>query len=117
MATGLNITFGVIGTLAIISNCLLLVVIFQNKSMLKTPYNTLVLSLAITDLITGWCRVLHSFLKKQQYLPNFSSLSNSRCVDKKYILLIEISLKSATNIFNATSARVSGLIITSQFTK
>jgi len=53
MASGLNIIFGVIGSLAIISNCLLLVVIFQNKSMLTKPYNTLVLSLAITDLITG----------------------------------------------------------------
>ena len=70
MATGLNIIFGVIGSLAIICNCLLLVVIFQNKSMLKTPYNTLVLSLAITDLITGWCRVLLSFL-------NSNSISSS----------------------------------------
>lgn len=111
MATGLSITFGVIGALAIISNCLLLVVIFQNKSMLKTPYNTLVLSLAITDLITGWCRVLHSF----PFYIQFCLIVDASI--KKYILLIGTSLKSATNIFNATSARASGVIITSQFIK
>jgi len=71
MATGVNIIFGVIGSLAIISNCLLLLVIFQNKSMLKTPYNTLVLSLAITDLITGWCRVLPSFLNNDMRFQQF----------------------------------------------
>lgn len=67
MTTVLNIIFVVIGSLAIVSNCLLLVVILQNKSMLKTPYNTLVLSLAITDLITGWCRVLPSFRNNNIY--------------------------------------------------
>lgn len=53
MPTGLRVAFGVIGTFAILNNALLLVVILKNRSMLKTPYNTLVLSLAITDFITG----------------------------------------------------------------
>ncbi|KAL9950275.1 hypothetical protein ACROYT_G042752 [Oculina patagonica] len=53
MSVGLRVVFGFIGSLAIINNTLLLVVIIQNRSMLKTPYNTLVLSLAITDLISG----------------------------------------------------------------
>ena len=53
MPIGLRVAFGIIGTFAILNNALLLVVIFKNRSMLKTPYNTLVLSLAITDFITG----------------------------------------------------------------
>ena len=32
-------------------------VIFKNRSLLRIPYNTLVLSLAITDLITGRCSI------------------------------------------------------------
>ena len=55
MATSLRVIFGVIGTFAILNNALLLVVILKNRSMLKTPYNTLVLSLAVTDFITGKC--------------------------------------------------------------
>lgn len=57
MSTGLRVVFGMIGSFAIINNCLLLTVIFKNRAMLRTPYNTLVLSLAMTDLITGWCSV------------------------------------------------------------
>lgn len=84
MTTGLNIIFGVIGSLAIISNCLLLVVIFQNKSMLKTPYNTLVLSLAITDLMTGWCKVLPaSFLDNHNICNILAVLSHGGFVDKQ----------------------------------
>lgn len=55
MPTSLRVIFGVIGTFAILNNVLLLVVILKNRSMLKTPYNTLVLSLAVTDFITGKC--------------------------------------------------------------
>lgn len=53
MKAGIRVLFGIIGSLAIINNSLLLVVIFRNRALLKTPYNRLVLSLAITDLITG----------------------------------------------------------------
>lgn len=53
MPIGLRVAFGIIGTFAILNNALLLLVILKNRSMLKTPYNTLVLSLAITDFITG----------------------------------------------------------------
>ena len=54
MAAFLRIVFGIIASFAIINNGLLLLVIFKNNVLLRMPYNTLVLSLAITDLITGW---------------------------------------------------------------
>ena len=53
MALGLRITFGIIASFAIINNGLLLLVICKNKVLLKMPYNMLVLSLAVTDFITG----------------------------------------------------------------
>ncbi|XP_022793318.1 allatostatin-A receptor-like [Stylophora pistillata] len=53
MIVGTRVLFGIIGSLAIINNSLLLVVIFRNRTLLKTPYNRLVSSLAIIDLITG----------------------------------------------------------------
>lgn len=49
----LRVLFGVIGVTAVLGNLLLVVVIVKSRSMLKTPYNVLVLSLAVTDLITG----------------------------------------------------------------
>lgn len=58
---GLSVIFGTIGSLSIVNNFLLLVVILWNTSMLKTPYNILVLSLALTDFITGWCKFNLSF--------------------------------------------------------
>ena len=57
----LSVIFGTIGSLSIVNNFLLLVVILWNTSMLKTPYNILVLSLALTDFITGWCKFYLSF--------------------------------------------------------
>ncbi|XP_044164584.1 allatostatin-A receptor-like [Acropora millepora] len=53
MALGLRIIFGIIASFAIINNGLLLLVICKNKVLLKMPYNMLVLSLAVTDFITG----------------------------------------------------------------
>lgn len=53
MALGLRIIFGIIASFAIINNGLLLLVICKNKILLKMPYNMLVLSLAVTDFITG----------------------------------------------------------------
>lgn len=57
MSTSLRVVFGAIASFAIINNGLLLAVIFKNRSLLRMPYNTLVLSLAINDLITGRCSI------------------------------------------------------------
>lgn len=57
MSSSLRVVFGAIASFAIINNGLLLAVIFKNRSLLRMPYNTLVLSLAINDLITGRCSI------------------------------------------------------------
>ena len=71
MALGLRIIFGIIASFAIINNGLLLLVICKNKALLKIPYNKLVLSLAITDFITGW--YIEEFFCS--YFPEMSSTS------------------------------------------
>ena len=48
-----QVGIGTIACLAFCSNLLLCVVIMKKRSMLKKPYNILILNLAITDLITG----------------------------------------------------------------
>ena len=45
--------FGAIATLSFLGNLLLCVVISRKRSMLKQPYNVLILNLAVTDMLTG----------------------------------------------------------------
>ena len=71
MAVDARIVLGIIASLAIINNGLLLLVICKNKALLKIPYNKLVLSLAITDFITGW--YIEEFFCS--YFPEMSSTS------------------------------------------
>ena len=71
MAVDARIVLGIIASLAIINNGLLLLVICKNKALLKIPYNKLVLSLAITDFITGW--YIEEFFCS--YFPQMSSTS------------------------------------------
>lgn len=49
----LRVAFGVIALMAFVSNGLLCVVILKNRKMLKSAYNLLIFSLAVTDLLTG----------------------------------------------------------------
>ena len=51
--TGLRIVFGIIAGLAFTSNGALLSIIFRKRSMLHSSYNVLILSLAVTDMVTG----------------------------------------------------------------
>lgn len=46
-------SFGIIATLSFFGNLLLCLVIFMKRSMLNKPYNMLICSLAITDMLTG----------------------------------------------------------------
>ena len=52
-ATALRVAFGFIAVFAIVGNSLLLLVLVRSKSMLKLPYNVLILSLGIVDFLTG----------------------------------------------------------------
>lgn len=46
-------SFGMIASLSFFGNLLLCLVIFMKRSMLKKPYNILICSLAVTDMLTG----------------------------------------------------------------
>ena len=49
----LRVAFGFIALMAFAENGLLCAVILRNRQMLRSAYNLLILSLAITDLFTG----------------------------------------------------------------
>lgn len=49
----LRVAFGTIALMAFVSNGLLCVVILKNRKMLRSAYNLLIFSLAVTDLLTG----------------------------------------------------------------
>jgi hypothetical protein len=48
-----KVLFTVIAVLAIVGNSLFCVVLVRKRSMLRRPYNKLLLSLSVTDLLTG----------------------------------------------------------------
>ena len=48
-----HIINGVIAAFSFISNGLLCVIILRKKAMLKSSYNILILTLAVTDTLTG----------------------------------------------------------------
>ena len=49
-----RVTMGIIAVVAFCSNGLLVAVFLRNRALLRTSYNVLILSLAITDMTTGW---------------------------------------------------------------
>ena len=49
----LRVAFGIIALEACVSNGLLCVVILKNRKMLRSAYNLLIFSVAVTDLLTG----------------------------------------------------------------
>ena len=49
----LRVAFCIIALEAFVSNGLLCVVILKNRKMLRSAYNLLIFSLAVTDLLTG----------------------------------------------------------------
>ena len=49
-----GVTYGMIAALSFLLNFLFSVVMIRKPAMLKRPHNILLLSLAITDLLTGW---------------------------------------------------------------
>ncbi|XP_032219691.1 phe13-bombesin receptor isoform X2 [Nematostella vectensis] len=49
----LRTTLGVVAVLAMTGNGLLVTVFLKNRELLRTPYNMLILSLAVTDMTTG----------------------------------------------------------------
>lgn len=52
-------SFGIIASLSFFGNLLLCLVIFMKRSMLKKPYNILIASLAVTDMLTGMlCKII-----------------------------------------------------------
>ncbi|KAL9950276.1 hypothetical protein ACROYT_G042753 [Oculina patagonica] len=52
--TPLRVTFGVIAALALLGNGLVCAVILRSRTMLKNSYNLMILSLAFTDMFTGF---------------------------------------------------------------
>ena len=57
----LHVLFGVIASLAFISNGVLILIVLRNKSMLKSSYNVLILCLAVTDMLTGNVPYINNF--------------------------------------------------------
>ena len=49
----LSVAFGFIAALAFIGNGLFCIIILKNYRMLRSAYNLLIFSLAVTDMITG----------------------------------------------------------------
>lgn len=49
----LRVSMGIIAVLSICSNGLLILVLLRNRSLLRSSYNVLILSLAVTDMTTG----------------------------------------------------------------
>lgn len=49
----LRVSMGIIAVFSILSNGLLIAVFLRNRSLLRSSYNVLILSLAITDMTTG----------------------------------------------------------------
>jgi len=53
--TILQVLFSIIAVMALCGNGLLCVVILQHRRFLRSSYNLLIFSLALTDLLTGKC--------------------------------------------------------------
>lgn len=51
--TLMKTSFGLIASLSFFGNLLLCLVIFMKRSMLNKPYNILICSLAVTDMLAG----------------------------------------------------------------
>ena len=49
-----RVCMGIIAVVAFCSNGLLVATLLYNKTLLRTPYNVLILSLAVTDMTTGY---------------------------------------------------------------
>ena len=62
----LRVAFGLIAFLAFTENSLLCVVILRNYGMLRSAYNVLIFSLAVTDMLTGnlLCALFLVFINK-----------------------------------------------------
>ena len=63
----LPVTFGFIAALAFIGNGLFCILMLKNYRMLRSAYNLLIFSLAVTDMITG-----KRFQKSNQSFPSLS---------------------------------------------
>ena len=66
----LRAALGTIAVLSFLGNGLLVLVFIRNQCLLKTPYNALILSLALTDMTTGECFALMAFI-----MLHFASVS------------------------------------------
>ena len=56
-----EVVYGVIAALSFLLNFLFALIMIRKPAMLKRPHNILLFSLAITDLLTGWCLRLSYF--------------------------------------------------------
>lgn len=62
-----RILFALIAIAAFLTNLLLCVVLLKKRSMLKKPYNVLILNLAVTDMLTGEFVCLEAVLNNLDY--------------------------------------------------
>ena len=77
----LQILSAVIAFSSIISNFMVCILFLRNKAWLKRPYNVFILSLAVTDMITGFIMLLSPGLIFTELvkIPNISFLGSLYC--------------------------------------
>ena len=77
----LQILFLIIALFSIITNTMVCILFLRNKAWLKRPYNVFILSLAITDMITGFLMFMSPGLifKEPVKIPNISFLGSLYC--------------------------------------
>lgn len=59
----LRVSMGIIAVLSICGNGLLIVVLLRNRALLRSSYNVLILSLAVTDMTTGKVSILQKIFQ------------------------------------------------------
>ena len=111
--TLMKTSFGLIASLSFFANLLLCLVIFMKRSMLNKPYNILICSLAVTDMLTGmrqklliiFCTFLHKLeglvckrYCEEYYLRKYTYLKISFFYEKHQGFYFNFIKLSHTNI-------------------
>ena len=77
----LRVSMGIIAVLSILSNGLLIAVFLRNRSLLRSSYNVLILSLAVTDMTTGmWLNKSQAYFEFIADLIDLSSQISFICL-------------------------------------
>lgn len=72
-------SFGIIASLSFFGNLFLCLVMFMKRSMLRKPYNILIASLAVTDMLTGMlCEIIRYYLNLC-FRPTLNTFVSGNC--------------------------------------